>query len=191
MSRVAGRVPGSSGRAADRDEVFIELTRSICPVCKIVVDAEVNIRNDRIYLRKRCPDHGSFEALVHGDARMYMEPLRFNKPGAVPLQTQTEVVDGCPLDCGLCPEHKQHACLGVLEVNSDCSPECPICFADPGHQPDGFSLTLEQVETAIDAFVRAEGEPGVLMLSGASPRSIRRSSPSPRWHATRRSATSS
>jgi len=153
----------------DRDEIFIELTKSICPVCKRVLDAEVNIRNDKVYLRKRCADHGEFEALVYGDAQMYMDSLRFNKPGTLPLETQTEVVDGCPLDCGLCPEHKQHACLGLIEVNSNCNLDCPICFADSGHQPDGFSLTMEQVEAGIDAFVRAEGEPEVLMLSGGEP----------------------
>ncbi len=35
----------------DRDEMFVEYT--ICPVCKVVVSAWVNIRHDR-YLRKRC-----------------------------------------------------------------------------------------------------------------------------------------
>ena len=159
----------TSTQRQDRDEVFIELTKSICPVCKRVLDAEVNIREDKVYLRKRCPDHGEFEALVYGDAQMYMDSLRFNKPGTLPLETQTEVVDGCPLDCGLCPEHKQHACLGLIEVNSSCNLDCPICFADSGHQPDGFSLTREQVEAGIDAFVRAEGEPEVLMFSGGEP----------------------
>jgi 7,8-dihydro-6-hydroxymethylpterin dimethyltransferase len=153
----------------DRDEVFLEITKSICPVCKRVLDAEVNARDNKVYLRKRCPDHGSFEALVYGDATMYVDALRFNKPGTYPLETQTEVNDGCPLDCGLCPEHKQHACLGLIEVNSACNLDCPICFADSGHQPDGFTLTDEQVETALDAFVRAEGEPEVVMFSGGEP----------------------
>jgi 7,8-dihydro-6-hydroxymethylpterin dimethyltransferase len=117
---------------ADRDEVFLEQTKSICPVCKAVVDAEVNARDDRAYLRKRCRDHGSFEALVFGDAEMYMEYQRFNKPGTLPLAFQTEVRDGCPLDCGLCPDHKQHACSGLIEVNSACNLDCPICFADSG-----------------------------------------------------------
>lgn len=48
----------------DRDEMFVEYTKSICPVCKVVVDAQVNIRHDKVYLRKRCREHGSFEALV-------------------------------------------------------------------------------------------------------------------------------
>ncbi|HEX2046391.1 MAG TPA: radical SAM protein, partial [Acidimicrobiales bacterium] len=105
----------------------------------------------------------------YSDAKMYFDSLRYNKPGTIPLETQTEVKDGCPLDCGLCPEHKQHACLGIIEVNSNCNLDCPICFADSGHQPDGFSLTLEQVEAGLDAFVRSEGEPEVVMFSGGEP----------------------
>jgi len=78
--------------------------------------------------------------VLYGDAEMYMASQRFNKPGTIPLQTQTEIRDGCPLDCGLCPDHKQHACLGIIEVNTSCNLDCPVCFADSGHQPDGFSL---------------------------------------------------
>src|ERR671918_319598 len=158
------------GARVDRDEVFLEYTKSICPVCKAVVDAEVNVRDGRVYLRKRCTEHGSFEALVYSDAGMYMDSQRFNKPGTLPLQTQTEVHDGCPLDCGLCPDHKQHACLGLIEVNTACNLDCPICFADSGtHHPDGFSLTRAQVEAGLDAFVAAEGEPEVVMFSGGEP----------------------
>ena len=153
----------------DRDEIFVECTRSICPVCRAVVDAEVNVRHGKVFLRKRCPDHGGFEALVYSDAAMYLDSQRFNKPGTIPLTVQTAEADGCPLDCGLCPQHKQHSCLGIIEVNSGCNLDCPICFADSGHQPDGFSLTREQVEAGLDAFVAAEGRPEVVMLSGGEP----------------------
>ncbi len=157
----------------ERDEVFLELTRSICPVCKATIDAEVNVRDDQVFLRKRCREHGEFEARVYGDAQMYVDIQRFNKPGTRPLQTQTEVKDGCPSDCGLCPEHKQHACLGLIEVNTGCNLDCPICFADSGTPrdkgPDGYSITLEQCATMLDAFVAAEGEPEVVMLSGGEP----------------------
>lgn len=157
----------------DRDEVFLEITRSICPICKQTVNAEVNARDNQVFLRKQCPTHGDFEARVYGDAEMYVATQRFNKPGSRPLQTQTEVKDGCPSDCGLCPEHKQHACLGLIEVNTGCNLDCPICFADSGtireQGPDGYSITLEQCQTMINAFVAAEGEPEVLMFSGGEP----------------------
>jgi len=153
----------------DRDEVFLEYTKSICPVCKTVIDAEVNVRENRVIMRKRCAEHGVFEALVYSDAALYMAQQRFNKPGTIPLEFQTEVKDGCPLDCGICPEHKQHACLGIIEVNTACNLDCPICFADSGHQPDGYSLTYEQVEFMLDTFVAAEGSPEVVQFSGGEP----------------------
>ncbi len=153
----------------DRDEVFVEYTKSVCPVCKVVVDAQVNIRSGKVYLRKRCREHGWFEARVYGDAQAYLTATRFNKPGTIPLAFQTEVVEGCPSDCGLCPEHKQHACLGIIEVNTACNLACPICFADSGHQPDGYSITAEQCARMLDTFVASEGEAEVVMFSGGEP----------------------
>jgi hypothetical protein len=154
---------------SDRDEVFLEYAKSICPVCKRVIDGEINVRGGRVILRKRCREHGSFEALVYSDADLYMSQLRYNKPGTIPLRFQTDVRDGCPLDCGMCPDHKQHTCLGIIEVNSGCNLDCPICFADSGHQPDGFALTVEQVGRMLDTFVAAEGEPEVVQFSGGEP----------------------
>jgi len=153
----------------DRPEVFLEYTKSICPVCKVVIDAEVAVRDNRVVMSKRCPQHGPFEALVYSDAEMYMQQMRFNKPGTLPLEFQTEVVEGCPLDCGLCPDHKQHACLGIIEVNTACNLDCPVCFADSGHQPDGYSLTREDVARMLDTFVAAEGDPEVIQFSGGEP----------------------
>jgi uncharacterized radical SAM superfamily Fe-S cluster-containing enzyme len=160
----------SAATRVDRDEVFLELTRSICPLCKRVIDAEVGAREGRVILRKRCPVHGEFEALVYSDADAYVAQQRFNKPGTIPLALQTQTQDGCPLDCGICPAHKQHTCLGIIEVNSACNLDCPLCFADSGrHHPDQFSLTREQVARMLDAFVEAEGEPEVIQFSGGEP----------------------
>ena len=117
-------------------------------------------------MRKRCPDHGWFEALISPDAEDYVASARFNKPGQFPLEFSTEVKDGCPYDCGLCPEHKQHACLALIEVNTACDLACPLCFADAG---PGYSLTLEQVGFMLDQFVRTEGDPEVVQFSGGEP----------------------
>jgi uncharacterized radical SAM superfamily Fe-S cluster-containing enzyme len=42
----------------DADYVFYELTRSICPKCRKVIDAKVLLRDNKVYMRKRCPDCG-------------------------------------------------------------------------------------------------------------------------------------
>ena len=147
-------------------EIFYELTRSICPECREPVDAQILLRDNRVVMRKRCAAHGWFEALVSSDAEMYLRALPFNKPGTLPLQFSTEVVDGCPKDCGLCPEHKQHTCLALIEVNSGCNLDCPLCFADAQH---GFSLTMAQVEHMLDRFLELEAEPEVVQFSGGEP----------------------
>jgi len=150
----------------DADHVFYELTRSVCPECRRVIDAQVLLREGGVFMRKRCPDHGLFEALVYGDADAYVRNSRFNKPGTIPLAFHSEVSRGCPYDCGLCPEHQQHTCLGIIEVNSACNMDCPLCFASAG---PGFNLTLVEVEEILDELVRAEGRPEVVQFSGGEP----------------------
>ena len=150
----------------DADYVSCETTRSVCPECLNTVDAEILITDGRVIMRKRCPVHGWFEALMSSDAEMYLNSLPYNKPGRSPLEFSTEVVGGCPQDCGLCPDHKQHTCLAVIEVTSHCNLNCPICFADS--QP-GFNLSLAQVERMIDRFIELEGNPEVIQFSGGEP----------------------
>ena len=163
------KLPQSQGKPRvkqDADFIFHELTRSICPDCKKVIDAQVIIRDKRVYMRKRCPTHGWFEGIISSDAKMYVDSIGFNKPGTIPLDFSTEVKEGCPLDCGLCPEHKQHICLALIEVNTACNLNCPICFANAGI---GYSLTLEQVEGMLDRLVEIEGDPEVVQFSGGEP----------------------
>jgi 7,8-dihydro-6-hydroxymethylpterin dimethyltransferase len=159
------------GSPAVAEGVRLARTQSICPRCRRSLDAELYVRDGKVILSRTCPEHGKFEAVVYGDAERYLEIQRFNKPGESPLERQTEVERGCPHDCGICPEHAQHTCLGIIEVNTACNLDCPICFADSGSggQEHGYSLTLEQVESMLDAFIRAEGEPESIQFSGGEP----------------------
>ncbi len=150
----------------DADYVFYELTRSICPECRRVIDASILLRDNKVYMRKRCPEHGQFEALIYGDAQAYTQSARFNKPGTIPLKFSTQVEHGCPHDCGLCPDHQQHVCLGIIEVNSACDMDCPLCFADAGA---GFNLTLDEVEFILDHLMETEGHAEVVQFSGGEP----------------------
>jgi uncharacterized radical SAM superfamily Fe-S cluster-containing enzyme len=152
------------------DEV-IGFTKSLCPTCRDVIDARIVIRANQVLLLKRCPNHGSFEALLFGDAGLYQQLKGYDKPGRPPLEFATAVKSGCPHDCGLCPDHKQHACVGVLEINSACNLDCPVCCADAGTHlaHSGFWLSREQVDFMLDRFVAAEGEPEVIQFSGGEP----------------------
>jgi 7,8-dihydro-6-hydroxymethylpterin dimethyltransferase len=149
-----------------RDHVLLELTRSLCPECKQVIDAQILLRGSKVYMRKHCREHGWSEALISSDADWHVNALRYNKPGAIPYSFATEVRDGCPSDCGLCPEHQQHTCVGVLEITTRCNLPCKTCFATAG---SGYDLTVAQVETILDRFVATEGQPEVVQISGGEP----------------------
>ncbi|MBI4329742.1 MAG: radical SAM protein [Chloroflexi bacterium] len=145
---------------------YRETTASVCPQCLTVVAAEIFARDGRIFMRKSCPEHGRFEALLSSDAKWYVDSLPFNKPGIQPLGYSTPVCKGHPWDCGLCPDHKQHTCLALIEVTSACNQDCPVCFADS--QP-AFSLSVAQVGRMLDRFIELDAEQGVIQFSGGEP----------------------
>lgn len=149
-----------------RKHIFHEITRSLCPECGQVIDAQVLIRDDAVYLRKRCPQHGWSEALVSSDASWHLSSLKYNKPGAIPYGFATTVDAGCPYDCGLCPEHQQHTCVGIIEITTRCDLACPVCFASAGA---GHDLSLSQVEAILDRLVATEGRPEIVQISGGEP----------------------
>src|SRR5258708_30391996 len=96
---------GTSQKKTDADYVFYELTRSICPHCRRVIDAQILLRDNKVYMRKRCPECGPFEALVYADAQAYTNFSRYNKPGTIPLAYGSPVDARCPHYRGTRPHH--------------------------------------------------------------------------------------
>jgi uncharacterized radical SAM superfamily Fe-S cluster-containing enzyme len=131
-----------------------------------LVPAKIIERSGRIYFRKHCPVHGLREDFACSDATAF-DRNQFLTPGKVPAAMGVDPNLGCPFDCGLCTEHEQHTCLGIVEITSACNLECPMCYASSG--PGGAHLSYEDCCRAIDALVRAEGRPEVLQLSGGEP----------------------
>jgi uncharacterized radical SAM superfamily Fe-S cluster-containing enzyme len=148
------------------EHLFYERTRSLCPQCRRLVEAQVFIRDSAVFLRKNCPEHGWHEALISSDAAWYLDSLRYNKPGAIPGKFATEVARGCPSDCGICPEHQQHTCIGLIEITTRCNLSCPTCFADAG---EGYDLSVAQVESILKRLLETEDQPEIVQLSGGEP----------------------
>ena len=151
----------------ERDRILIEFTRSICPDCRQVIDARIFKKKDnKVFMKKRCEKHGEFESLLSSDFDAYVNAYKFNRRGMMPAKFGTEVDKGCPYDCGLCPDHEQHSCVGIIEVTNACNLRCPTCFATAeGHD----FLSLEEVSFMLDEFIMHEGHPEVVQFSGGEP----------------------
>lgn len=147
---------------------FLGQTQSLCATCLALVPAKIIEEEGRIYYQKRCPSHGVEKVLISTDAAYYRRVQDWIKPGDRPLQFQTRITHGCPHDCGLCPDHEQHSCLAIIEVNETCNLTCPVCFADSSPARPG-TRTLAEVEAMLDRLVASEGEPDLVQISGGEP----------------------
>ncbi len=100
------------------------------------------------------------------NADYWQKRMLYTKPGTA-VATQTERSKGCPFDCGLCPEHEQHTCIGLIEVTQACNLRCPVCYAAAGF---GEPLPLETIKKMLAFYQESEdGQAEILQISGGEP----------------------
>lgn len=151
-----------------RKYTYYDFTLSLCPECLKRIDAKIVFENEKVYMLKRCPEHGNSKVLIADDVEYYKNIRNYNKPSETPYTFNTKTHYGCPYDCGLCPDHEQHSCLTVVEVTDRCNLTCPTCYA--GSSPHyGRHRTLDEVKAMLDTIVRNEKEPDVVQISGGEP----------------------
>jgi uncharacterized radical SAM superfamily Fe-S cluster-containing enzyme len=152
-----------------RPYLFYDVAVSICSTCFRRVDAKIVFQDDRVFMLKRCPEHGHERVLVADDVDYYRRCREvFIKPPEMPAHYNTPVKWGCPYDCGLCTDHEQHSCLSLVEICDACNLTCPVCYAESGpHRP--HYRGLDHIERMLHAVVRNEGQPDVVQISGGEP----------------------
>jgi len=148
--------------------LFHGQTTSLCETCLELVPAKVIIEDECVYYLKRCREHGVQKTLISDDLEYWRQQKLWIKPGDRPLTAQTRTEAGCPFDCGLCPDHEQHSCLAIIEINEACNLACPVCFAN-ATDVHGSHRPLGEIERMLDALVESEGEPDLVQLSGGEP----------------------
>ena len=152
--------------SAQKSYDFLESTTSLCPECMRTVPGKIVARDGRVFIRKECAVHGRQEELLEDDARYFIRRNEFSRPGST-CALQTSTVHGCPFDCGLCPNHEQHTCIGLIEVNTGCDMCCPTCYAESGKPGE---LSLPTIQQMIDFYITSEnGNAEILQLSGGEP----------------------
>ncbi|MBU7019034.1 MAG: radical SAM protein [Theionarchaea archaeon] len=105
-------------------------TRSLCPVCLEVIEADLKEEDGKVVMEKTCPEHGFFKDIYWGDVDFYRKAQEFAHDGKGILNPMTVRKKGCPYDCGICDEHKTTTILANIDLTNRCNMHCPICFAD-------------------------------------------------------------
>src|SRR3982750_52838 len=148
--------------------LFHGQTTSLCETCLELVPAKIIIEDNEVFYLKRCLQHGVQKTLISDDLDYWRQQKLWIKPGDRPLRTQTRTEAGCPFDCGLCPDHEQHSCLAIIEINQACNLACPVCFAN-ATDVHGSHRSVAEIERMLDALVASGGEPDLGGISGGEP----------------------
>lgn len=152
----------------NRDYIYYDYTKSLCPECLHLVDAKIIFQHEKVWMLKHCKTHGDSKVMIADDVEYYRQIRNYNKQSEIPLKFNTKVHYGCPYDCGLCTDHEQHSCLSIVEVTDRCNLTCPTCYASSGPNY-GNHRSLEEIEKMFDVIVANEGEPDVVQISGGEP----------------------
>lgn len=148
----------------------IRVTESICPECLNVLPATLFVEDDKVYMKKTCPDHGEFQDLVWGDYPEYKRTMSFYRVGARLENPRTPVKKSCPYDCGVCPEHKSQTILAIIDVTNRCNLRCPICFAHAGAAGYLYEPTKKEIHGILENLMANEPVyPPAVQYSGGEP----------------------
>ena len=160
-----------------RPYIFWGQTQSLCETCLALVPAKIEIVGNEVWYEKRCRQHGVQSTLLSTDAAYWRMCKDYIKPGDKPLAFQNRTEFGCPYDCGLCPDHEQHSCLALIEINEHCNLTCPVCFRDSSPQKRS-TFRSRRSSACSTRWSRAKASPTSCRSPAASRRCIRTSSPS-------------
>jgi len=145
---------------------LLEITQSLCSDCGKRIPAKIVEQSGSICILKRCDTHGAHSEILEEDASYHLSRSKYDRPGSV-SKPQTQIDRGCPYDCGLCPDHEQHTCVGLIEVTNACDLGCPVCYAN---SDEGQPLELGVLDKMLDMYVESEhGKAEILQISGGEP----------------------
>jgi uncharacterized radical SAM superfamily Fe-S cluster-containing enzyme len=121
-------------------------------------------------MKKICPNHGKYNELYWSDYDQYLRAEKFRQIGAGLDNPRTQTMKGCPRDCGICPEHKSHTGLAIIDITNRCNLRCPVCFANAAEAGYVYEPTKEQIQGMLQNLRANSPVPATaLQFSGGEP----------------------
>ncbi len=149
-------------------------TESICPECGKILDANVYEKDGKVYMDKKCPEHGDFSDIYWSDVDAYLRAEHYARDGTGLKNPHDEsltegenvhfFIDGRKFDVLSCTS------LGMIDLTNRCNMNCPICFANANEAGYVYEPTFEEITAMLEA-LRAE-EPikcTTVQFSGGEP----------------------
>lgn len=152
-------------------ELFLGTTETFCHICnnkERLIPAHIVTKDNSVLLRKFCPECGESYATISTDFEYYKKCTDYLKKPDLPETALTPILRGCPFDCGVCPQHQNHPCLALFNINDECNMKCNICYhsSEPG---SGNFRSMEEIEKMHETLLRVESSPDLIQVTGGEP----------------------
>lgn len=125
-------------------------TRSICPECGKVIEAQYYEKDGKVYAKKTCPEHGEYDSLIWSDVKQYLRVENYATDG-IGLTNPDDTVSAEPeknvkINIGG-EELSLHTTtlLANLDLTNRCNMTCPICFAEANSAGYVYEPSFDQV----------------------------------------------
>jgi len=147
------------------------VTTSVCPECLKIITATIFEDDGKIWIKKKCDEHGEVVELYWGSADMFKRASTFAYDGrGVENPNVAKANPVCPKDCGLCSLHKSHTALANLVVTNRCDLNCWYCFFFAKRAGYVYEPSLEELRKAVKLLRDEKPVPGnALQITGGEP----------------------
>lgn len=162
---------------------LLKRTRGRCPVCHALSPAEVWQRDAKVFLRRRCLEHGETETCLSSDSRFYWlakgDPCNAEDGNGCGNGNACRASDGAVRGTlgrnatgkGEGPFEKLSTCLALIEIVNSCNLSCPTCYANSpvGAGKNVDAVSLADLQKRIQGVIDRKGGIEILQLSGGEP----------------------
>lgn len=125
-------------------------TKSLCPDCGKIIEADIVARDGKVLIEKTCPEHGFYSDVYWSDVDMYLRAEKYAYDGIglhnAMDRTITDgddtinmVIDGQRFDLLSC------TAIANVDLTNRCNMNCPICFANANDQGYVYEPSFEEV----------------------------------------------
>lgn len=149
-------------------------TESVCPECGKLLEATIYEKDGKVFMDKKCPEHGEFSDIYWSDVKAYLRAEHFAYDG-IGLKNPHDkslaegenvnvIISGKRVDMKSC------TALALIDLTNRCNMNCPICFANANQAGYVYEPSYEEVVAMMEA-LRAE-EPikcTAIQFSGGEP----------------------
>ena len=149
----------------------LEVTKTVCPECKLIIDGTIYKDEENVMIRKNCPEHGWTVEKYWEDYDMYMKMRNYNYFGrGFDNPNYVNKGENCPFDCGICERHKSHTGLANVVITNRCHLSCWYCFF---YAKEGEAIYEPTLDELTKIFVELKAQKPIpanaLQITGGEP----------------------